>query len=478
MKKILILILLSTIYSQDATLSFGAVNLSNSTIEIVLSNTVPVTGFQFEVNTDSLITIDTATGGSAEVNSFTINIGTNNNLLLGYSTNQSEIPTGEDILTMLNYTGFGHTIICMSNALIVNGYEELTELNTTYGDCITLEYILGDVNIDGVINVADIVIMVSFILENTYPTEYEEWSSDISEDGEINISDIVMTIYCIFNNCNENIDPPEPSIFDMVFVPAGDYTYGQYDQTQTIDYDFEIMKYEVTNAQYLTYLEEALANGDIWIGDCLDWWGGSECINGNYAGDENYSAGEVTYYSLNDPWGESGYFNYSYISWNGIEFQLNEESFLTHPVVYVSWYGANAFAEYYGMRLPTEYEWEKTARGNTGSDYPWGENYGDPISDNANYWNSGDPWDNGTNPVGYFNGEDNTTNSPSPYGAYDMAGNVWEWTDSWWSENDPYRVLRGGAWSNDTYYLWSWVQSDTYPSVTINNIGFRCSRTL
>ena len=212
MKKILILILLNTIYSQDATLSFGAVNLSNSTIEIVLSNTVPVTGFQFEVNTDSLITIDTATGGSAEVNSFTINIGTNNNLLLGYSTNQSEIPTGEDILTMLNYTGFGHTIICMSNALIVNGYEELTELNTTYGDCITLDYILGDVNIDGVINVADIVIMVSFILENTYPTEYEEWSSDISEDGEINISDIVMTIYCIFNNCNENIDPPEPGI--------------------------------------------------------------------------------------------------------------------------------------------------------------------------------------------------------------------------------------------------------------------------
>jgi formylglycine-generating enzyme required for sulfatase activity len=478
MKKLIFLILFSSLFTQEALIRFGDVNLSNSTIDIVLNNDISVSGFQFEVNTDSIITIDSATGGSAEENGFTINVGTNNEVLLGYSTTISEIPIGEEILTILNFTGFGYSTLCISNALIVSGYEELTELNTTFGDCITLNYILGDVNIDEQINVADIVLMVSFILENTYPTEYEIWSSDISEDGEINISDIVMAIYCIFNGCNEEIEPPEPSAFEMVTVPAGDYTYGENDQTLNIDYDFEIMKYEVTNAQYLTYLEEALFNGDIWIGDCLDYWGGEECINGNYGGDEHFSAGEVTYYSLNDPWGESGNYNYSYISWNVTGFELNDNTFLNHPVVWVTWYGANAFALHHGMRLPTEYEWEKTARGNTGADYPWGENYGDDITDNANYLNSGDPWDNGTTPVGYFNGDNNTTNSPSPYGAFDMAGNVWEWTNSWWSDTDPYRVIRGGGWDADTYTLQSWVGSFGLPDASYYIIGFRLARTL
>jgi hypothetical protein len=212
MKKLMFLILFSHLFTQEAVLSFGEVNLSNSTIAIVLNNDIPVSGFQFEVNTDSIITIDSATGGSAEANGFTINVGTNNDILLGYSTSESEIPLGEDILTTLTFTGFGYSTLCISNALIVNGYEELTELNTTFGDCITLNYILGDVNLDEQINVADIVLMVSFILENSYPTEYETWSADISEDGEINISDIVMAIYCIFNGCNENIEPPQPGL--------------------------------------------------------------------------------------------------------------------------------------------------------------------------------------------------------------------------------------------------------------------------
>jgi len=263
--------------------------------------------------------------------------------------------------------------------------------------------------------------------------------------------------------------PPGPGDFEMVSVPAGDYTYGSDDQTLTIDYDFEMMKYEVTNAQYLTYLEEALTSGDITVN--------GNSVTGYYGGDENYGAGEQTFYSLGTP---SGY-NYARISYNGNNFQINEPSGFTagefdnHPVVYVTWYGANAFALHYGMRLPTEYEWEKTARGNTGADYPWGENYGDTISDNANYYNSGDPWESGTSPVGYFNGENNTTNSPSPYGAYDMAGNVWEWTDSWY--NSSYRVLRGGAWNAGTSYLQSWVRHYAGPSTANNYGGFRCTRT-
>ncbi|MBC8255813.1 MAG: SUMF1/EgtB/PvdO family nonheme iron enzyme, partial [Candidatus Marinimicrobia bacterium] len=257
--------------------------------------------------------------------------------------------------------------------------------------------------------------------------------------------------------------------FEMVLVPAGSYTYGENDQTYDIDYDFEIMKYEVTNTQYLFYLEEALANGDITVN--------GNSVQGYYEGDGNTVAGTQTFYDLGTP---SSY-NYARISYNGSNFQINEPSGFSdgeydlHPVIEVSWYGANAFAEHYGMQLPTEFEWEKTARGNTGADYPWGENYGATISDNSNYWNSGDPWDNGTSPVGYFNGDNSTTNSPSPYGAYDMAGNAWEWTDSWYNSSN--RVLRGGSWNNGAYNLHSWDRSLNYPGSANSYCGFRCSRT-
>ena len=98
MKRLLLFILLSyTLFSQEAILSFGDISLSNSTIDIILNNDISVSGFQFEVNTDSSISIDTATGGSAEENGFTINVGVNNDILLGYSTSELEIPTGEDI---------------------------------------------------------------------------------------------------------------------------------------------------------------------------------------------------------------------------------------------------------------------------------------------------------------------------------------------------------------------------------------------
>ena len=94
-----------------------------------------------------------------------------------------------------------------------------------------------------------------------------------------------------------------------------------------------------------------------------------------------------------------------------------QSGFENHPVVQVSWFGANAYANFYGLTLPTQEEWEKAARGNTGWDYPWG----DAIDGSqANYWRSGDPFDNGPTPVGYYDGATHdgfkTTDSPSPFG--------------------------------------------------------------
>ena len=328
-----------------------------------------------------------------------------------------------------------------------------------------------DANGDGDLDVTDIITNVNCILTDC-------WECDANGDGNLDITDIITNVNCILTDCWEDTTVTP---FEMVTVTAGDYTYGQNDNILNIDYDYEIMKYEVTNAQYLTYLQDALANGEIWIGSCLDTWDWDECINGYYEGDEHVPPGEVSYYSLDDPWDESMNWNISFISWNSIgngRFELNDSTFLNHPVVWVTWYGANAFAEHYGMRLPNKYEWEKTARGNTGADYPWGENAGDIISDNANCWDSGDPWDNGTSPIGYFNGQNGTTDSPSPYGAYDMVGNVWEWTDSWETESDPSRIISGGGWNNACgYFLQSWISLGNRPDGSGSNAAFRCVNT-
>jgi len=261
--------------------------------------------------------------------------------------------------------------------------------------------------------------------------------------------------------------------YEWCLVEAGTYTWGQYDEIQTIDYDYEIMKYKVTNAQYVVYLEEALEASEVWIED--------DDVYGYYEGDENYDAGNYVFYDLGTPVD----YNYGQISYNGNSFLINVPSgysagdFDDHPVVEVSWFGSDAFAEHYGWKLPTEQEWEKAARGMTGYEYPWGDNW---SGDRANYKDSGDPWDNGTTPVGYYNGENGTTDSPSPYGCYDMCGNVVGWTDTWFSGTIPCRVLRAGLWNNSysSDVLRSWYRNVDYRGSTLTDslFGFRCVRTL
>ncbi|MCF7920266.1 MAG: formylglycine-generating enzyme family protein [Candidatus Cloacimonetes bacterium] len=245
---------------------------------------------------------------------------------------------------------------------------------------------------------------------------------------------------------------------DFVFIQTGTFTWGEDDEILTMDHDFVIMKNEVTNEQYGDYLESALEDGLISIS-------GSSVI-GYYLGDEYWTEGDYEYYNLD----ESGR-----IDWDGINFII-EEGFENHPVVEVSWFGANAYAEYYGWRLPTEQEWEMAARGITGFDYPWGDEL---SGERANYSNSGDPWDNGTTPVGYYNGENGTIDSPSPYGCYDMCGNVWDWTESWIYTSQ--KVLKGGSWyitESMIGWLCSWFVDQDNPTGSGSSVGFRCVKTI
>ena len=252
--------------------------------------------------------------------------------------------------------------------------------------------------------------------------------------------------------------------FEFVTVPAGEFYYGYEHLIITIDYDYEIMKYEVTNAQYAQYLIETVSNGIVWIQD--------DTVVGHYPGDEQYSEGDYLIYNMEFDNVDA---NVGMINWNGTTFIVNE-GYGNHPVINITWFGAYAFADYYGMQLPTEIEWVKAVSHENGHQFPWGE-YGSTDGTRANFWFSGDPWDNGTTPTGFYNGENyagfQTADSPSRFGTYDMNGNVYEWTNSW---NDWYHVIRGGSWQTSTWLLMNqeWIGAD--PAVPLLDLGFRCIR--
>ncbi|MFN2123655.1 MAG: SUMF1/EgtB/PvdO family nonheme iron enzyme [Candidatus Promineifilaceae bacterium] len=141
------------------------------------------------------------------------------------------------------------------------------------------------------------------------------------------------------------------------------------------------------------------------------------------------------------------------------------EKIADHPVVHVSYEDAAAFAGWAGMDLPDEQEWEKAARGTDGRIYPWGNEW------KEGYCNTKEAGIGSTTPAGRF-----SPRGDSPYGCVDMAGNVYDWTASWYDEEEGWRVLRGGSWSFEQD-LASTTYRDGTPHVDrTNDIGFRLVR--
>lgn len=154
-----------------------------------------------------------------------------------------------------------------------------------------------------------------------------------------------------------------------------------------------------------------------------------------------------------------------------------------HPVTHVTWEQADAYCRWRGKRLPTEAEWEKAAHGTDPSIYPWGNN--PPSCDLLNY----DKCVGGTTPVGSY------SESASPYGVLDMAGNVREWVNDFYLKpyyaSSPYynpqgpkaeetvgeHLLRGGSWKDDAGGITTWIRFDEAETYYIYKAGFRCART-
>ena len=138
-----------------------------------------------------------------------------------------------------------------------------------------------------------------------------------------------------------------------------------------------------------------------------------------------------------------------------------------HPMPYVNWYDATAYAKWVGKRMPTETEWKFAARGGLiDKEYSWG-NDESLARDYANYDGTGgkDKWD-GIAPVGSL--------KPNGYGLYDMAGNVFEWCQDWYDDRKFARVLRGGYWHCDGVGLRLACRSSSPPDGRPSYGGFRC----
>ena len=153
------------------------------------------------------------------------------------------------------------------------------------------------------------------------------------------------------------------------------------------------------------------------------------------------------------------------------------------PVVYVSWDDVEAFCRWRGERLPTEAEWEKAARGLQGSTWPW---KGDHQSGFANFRGSEDGAAY-TALIGFFEKD------KSPYGLYDMAGNVREWVQDWYEEQyykeapsrnpkgperGDVKVLRGGSWNDSFLTGRTSARLKMVPDYRDTTIGFRCAKSV
>lgn len=332
-------------------------------------------------------------------------------------------------------------------------------------------------------------------------TSYEIAWDALTQLGEVELDDAALVVTPAYN--------PLP-IHDLLTVPGGEFTQGcpacdTGDSQPRFDVNLDgyyLGKYEVTNAEFATVLNGVYLTGSL-----------GDANAGPYSGGDVYLAGQLIL-NLDDP--------DCAIDFNAGIFSVKTreaQSLANHPVTHVTWYGAvlychalsilegllpayelgGSWALKYpytgGYRLPTEAEWERAAAWGGGEPaFNFGIAANTIDTTRANYDNAnpvaftGDPY---TAPVGYYNGDNSTIDSPSTTGAYDMSGNVAEWVHDRYA---PYaaqdapldnprgidtrakRVIRGGDWSSAESGVEAARRTAAFANRADGKTGFRIAR--
>lgn len=310
---------------------------------------------------------------------------------------------------------------------------------------------------------------------------------------------LILAILLLLTACSAAPDIATQALPDFIdtgvdsdtwaVIPAGEFPSGQHDHMTEMNYDYQIMVTDVTNEQYAQFLNEAVGDQSLSIGDVevvesentFSVYG----VFGPYPGEpfdgykheEVITSGDKLLFSLE----EAG----SRIQYEDGEFRAIPE-YANHPATMMTWFGANAYCSYYDWRLPLELEWEKAARGTELDDdghglaFPWGYEI---ERNRANYYSSFDLFEKiygklgNTTPVGLYNGKTydgyETLDQASPYGLYDMAGNVWQWTGDDYPKQH-YRHMRGGSFYTYEVDLRVWKFNSAGPTYFAPDVGFRC----
>lgn len=244
-------------------------------------------------------------------------------------------------------------------------------------------------------------------------------------------------------------------------ISAGEYQSGVKKDVKEIPYMYFIGKYPVTNIQFARFVkEDGYKTQEYWSDEGWEWRTGKydertlESMSRDWLEHRPHVKRNVPYY------------------WHSIEL-----SNPIVPIVGVNWYEAEAYCNWlskkivavpegYTIRLPHNDEWERASRGKEGREYPWGEGFDKTA---ANTWDSDSTGSGlgGTTAVCTF------PQGVSPEGAWDMSGNVWEWTHSWYDEDEKYRIVRGGSWIGYQWFARSSFCNWSIPLMFNDDLGFR-----
>ena len=247
----------------------------------------------------------------------------------------------------------------------------------------------------------------------------------------------------------------------FVEVDSGEFQFGVRKEPASISYNYFVARYPVTNIQYARFVkEDGYQNREFWSEFGWDWRTGKldqrslEAVERDWLEHRPLAKRGNPYY------------------WHNIEL-----SNPIVPVVGVCWFEAEAYCNWlskkivavpegFTVRLLRSDEWERAARGIDGREYPWGDGFDKAA---ANTWDSDSTGSGlgGTTAVATF------PQGASSTDAWDMSGNIWEWTGSWYDDDEKYRIVRGGSWIGYQWFARSSFCNWSIPLMFNDDLGFR-----